>query len=316
MVEFVTITLNPALDLTTSVGRIVPFQKLRCGPIRRDAGGGGINVARVLERWGNDVLAIHSAGGPTGELLKRLIATERLPCSAVAVAADTREDFTVHEEQTALQFRFVEPGQPLRESEISECVAQLERQSPAPRFVAISGSLPPDSSPDIYARLVRSIHALGAKAVLDASGTPLARALEARVYLVKPNLRELSELCGRKLEDEAAQIGACRELVRSQQAEIVALSLAEKGAIAVTGGGVWRATAPAIEPVSTVGAGDCFLAGMLWRLASGDPVPEALRHGVAAGSASLLSPGTSLCHPPDVERLLQSVTAETIGLPT
>ena len=91
------------------------------------------------------------------------------------------------------------------------------------------------------------------------------------------------------------------------------LSLAEKGAIAVSIDGVWQAAAPVIQPVSTVGAGDCCLAGVLWRLASGDSVPEALRHGVAAGSASLLSPGTSLCRPEDVERLLLSIRPEPVS---
>ena len=313
MGDIVTITLNPALDLTTSVGRIVPFQKLRCGPIRRDAGGGGINVARVLERWGANVLAILVAGGPTGELLKRLISAEGLPCSIIAVAADTREDFTVQETESGRQFRFVEPGNALHDAEVSECLARLQSLRPVPRFVVISGSLPPGSTPDIYARLVRSIRTLGAKAVLDASGAPLARALEAGVYLVKPNLRELTELCGRELGHRSAQIAACRELVGSGRAEITVLSLAEKGAIAVSADGVWQAAAPAIQPISTVGAGDSCLAGALWRLTSGDSVAEALRYGVAAGSASLLAPGTSLCRPDDVERLLGSICPERVS---
>jgi len=153
----------------------------------------------------------------------------------------------------------------------------------------------------------------GARAVIDASGAALACALDAGVFLVKPNLRELTELQGQPLEDRAAAIAACRELVRTGKAEIVALTLAEQGAIAVTSNGIWSVAAPSIQPVSTVGAGDSFLGAMLWRLVCGDEIPQALRHGVAAGSASLLAPGTSLCRAEDIARLLPLTTAETVS---
>jgi 6-phosphofructokinase 2 len=312
LADIATITLNPALDLTTSVERILPFQKLRCGTIRRDAGGGGINVARVLKRFGAEVLAIHAAGGPTGELLRGLIAQEDLACQVIPVGADTREDFTVFERATANQFRFVEPGCALAEADVVRCVADLVNLQPCPRFVVASGSLPPGSPPDTYARLVTATRNRGARAVVDASGPALACALDAGVFLVKPNLRELTELQGQPLEDRAAAIAACRQLVRTGKAEIVALTLAEQGAIAVTSNGIWSVAAPSIHPVSTVGAGDSFLGAMLWRLVCGDEIPQALRHGVAAGSASILSPGTSLCRTEDVERLLPLTMAETV----
>ena len=311
MAEIVTVTLNPALDLTTSVDRILPFQKLRCGPIRRDAGGGGINVARVLKRAGCDVVAIHTAGGPTGVVLRQLIAAEDLRCEAVEIAAATREDFTVSETSTGRQFRFVEPGQALGDTEVSGCVALCKRHCAGAPFLVISGSLPPGSLVDSYARL---IGARGdARVVLDASGPALAKALASGVYLVKPNLRELTELCGAPLNGRAAWIGACRDIVQRGQAQIVALTLAELGAIAVTSQSAWSVAAPAIEPVSTVGAGDSFLGFMLWRLVLGDAIPEALRYGVAAGSASLLAPGTSLCRSADVERLHATLSIQEVG---
>jgi len=312
MGEIVTITLNPALDLTTAVERVAPFQKLRCGPMRRDPGGGGINVARVLKRWDCKVLAIYSIGGPTGELLQRLVTREQLPCHVIPVAGDTREDFTVYESTTGRQFRFVEPGSALAAGEIEHCLAVLTALQPHPRFIVASGSLPPGSAPDAYARIASAARDMGAKAVVDASGLALARALDAGVFLVKPNLRELVELRGTALEDLPARLAACQDLVQTGKAAIVALTLAEQGAIAVTAGGAWRVTAPKIEPVSTVGAGDCFLAGMIWRLLCGDDVAGALRYAVAAGSASLLSPGTSLCRAADVERLFTQTVAERV----
>lgn len=309
----VTLTLNPALDLTTSVDCIVPFQKLRCGPMRRDAGGGGINVARVLQRWGGSVLAIHTAGGATGEKLKRLIAQEGLRCEVLPLVADTREDFTVYETQTGRQFRFIEPGAALLAEDVDRCEAALAAIRPAPAYVVASGSLPPGSPTDAYARCVASARAVGARAVLDASGPALARALEQGVFLVKPNQRELTELFDRKLETRTEQVAACRDLVRSGRAEIVALTLAEQGALAVTRTGSWYAAAPAVRAVSTVGAGDSFLGTMLWRLLCGDEVQQALRYGVAAGSASLLAPGTALCRVTDVEALVPHIASELIG---
>ncbi len=312
MVDFVTVTLNPALDLTTSVDRILPFQKLRCGPMRRDAGGGGINVARVLERAGCEVLAVHTAGGPTGVLLGRLIGAEALRCEPIEIEAATREDFTVTETSTGQQFRFVEPGQALSESEIASSVEVCKHCSVGARFLVISGSLPPGSPSDSYARLIRVRGE--ARVVLDASGAALAEALRSGVYLVKPNLRELTELRGTSLSGVSAWVDACRDIVHRGQAQIVALTLAELGAIAVTAQAAWSVAAPAIEPISTVGAGDSFLGFMLWRLALGDSVPQALRYGVAAGSASLLSPGTSLCRIPDVERLHAALNVQEIAL--
>ena len=115
MAEIVTLTPNPAIDLSTSVDRIVPMRKLRCAPQRRDPGGGGVNVARVVKRFGGDVEAILPVGGFTGQLLRRLIDDEGIPNRVIAAEGETREDFSVSELSTAQQYRFVLPGQPLRE---------------------------------------------------------------------------------------------------------------------------------------------------------------------------------------------------------
>ena len=145
------------------------------------------------------------------------------------------------------------------------------------------------------------------------SGLAFREALEEGVYLAKPNLRELKELTGEPLDELSARVRACRAVVESGNCEIVALTLAEQGAVAVTARGAWRAAAPTMHPVSTVGAGDSFLAAMVWRLAAGDDPDQALRYAVAAGSAALLAPGTALCHPSDVERLLFQVSIETLA---
>lgn len=314
MAAILTLTPNPAIDLTTTVARVVPFQKLRCTDARRDPGGGGINVARALARWGCEVTAVFPAGGPTGDSLKALMRQEALAFQAVPAIADTREDFTVFESETGRQYRFVQPGTALRDDEWDALLASISARAPPPGYVVLSGSLPPGSQADIAVRLVRTTKAVGAKPVVDSSGAALKAALAEGVFLVKPNLRELSELAARPLNDLPARIGACRQLVATGRAALVALTLAEQGAVAVTSDAAWLAKAPTVEPVSTVGAGDSFLAAMLWRLAAGCDIADALRHGVAAGTAALLAPGTELCQPRDVEQLLHEVELSAIAV--
>jgi len=151
-----------------------------------------------------------------------------------------------------------------------------------------------------------------AKCVAQFIELRVALECEHGVYLVKPNLGELAALVGAPLPDQASRIAACRRLIAAGQAEAVALTLGADGALLVTGDGAWRAAAPPIEAVSAVGAGDSFLGGMAWALASGRPLDEAFKYGMAAGSAAVLSPGTELCHADDVWRLAEKVVVEPL----
>jgi 6-phosphofructokinase 2 len=285
----------------------MPTRKLRCGAARRDAGGGGINVARVVRRLGSEAAAIYPAGGASGRLLESLVGREGVRSVAIAVAEETREDFTVLEQKSGNQFRFVLPGAPLAEPEWHACLDALKAVEKLPPFVVGSGSLPPGAPDDFYARAARIAKAGGARMVVDTSGNALAAALKEGVYLVKPNLRELHELTQARLGDQAQQISACRDLIASGAAEVVTLTLGADGALLVTRDGAHLARAPHITPVSAVGAGDSFVGGMVWRLAAGGGIVDAFRYGVAAGSAAVLNPGTELCHAGDVARLFEQI---------
>ena len=312
MADVVTLTMNPAIDAWVSVERVVPFRKLRSSAARRDPGGGGINVARVLKRFGADVTAIYSNGGALGQLLRRLVDQEGLSGLPVPIANETREDFTVFETSTGLQFRFVLPGPHLTEHEWSACLAMLGQLQRGTQFVVGSGSLPPGVPDDFYGRLAQMAKRAGSKVVVDSTGPPLRAALDAGVYLIKPSLNEFRSLMGEPLETQGDRIRACRSLVERRQVEIVALTLGEQGALLVTGDQVLSAQALAITPVSVVGTGDSFLGGLIWSLASGHPVETALRYAIAAGSAALLAPGTELCRREDVERLVNDVKVRAI----
>jgi 6-phosphofructokinase 2 len=314
MHSIVTLTANPAIDVSTEVGEIAPVRKLRCASARRDAGGGGINVARVVRRLGSDVAAVYPAGGVTGSLLERLVAREGVASVAIAVKEETREDFTVLERNSGQQFRFVLPGAPLAAAEWQACLDalaaldSLAATPETPSFLVCSGSLPPGVPEDFYARACALAKTKGACTVVDTSGNALAAALREGVYLIKPNLRELQELTHASLAEPAERVKACRMLIDSGGATAVALTLGAAGALLVAREAAYFARAPQIEAVSAVGAGDSFLGAMVWRLAGGGDLVEAFRHGLAAGTAAVLNQGTELCHPADVQRLCEQVT--------
>ena len=310
MPALITLTLNPALDLATTTDHVAPTHKLRCGPVQRFAGGGGINVARVLHRLGADVCAWALAGGAAGTQVRQLLAAEGVPTLLQPISGDTRENFSVVETTTSQEFRFVLPGPTLQASEWQACLDALATHTPPPRWLIASGSLPPGTPDDFYAQLARTASGRGVRVAVDTSGPPLAAALQAGVALVKPSLRELRDVMQKPLEHAADWCTAAQSLVHSGAADIVALSVGEQGAVLATREGVWQAPALNVPATSgTTGAGDCFLATLVWALDRGDAPAEALRWGVAAGAAALLHPGTTLAQADDVRRLVRSVPA-------
>ena len=310
MPALITLTLNPALDLATTTDHVAPTHKLRCGPVQRFAGGGGINVARVLHRLGADVCAWALAGGAAGTQVRQLLAAEGVLTLLQPISGDTRENFSVVETTTSQEFRFVLPGPTLQPAEWQACLDALATHTPPPRWLIASGSLPPGTPDDFYAQLARAASGRGVRVAVDTSGPPLAAALQAGVALVKPSLRELRDLLQQPLEQAVDWCTAAQSLVRSGAAHTVALSVGEQGAVLATREGVWQAPALNVPATTgTTGAGDCFLAALVWALDRGDAPAEALRWGVAAGAAALLHPGTTLAQAEDVQRLVRSVPA-------
>jgi 6-phosphofructokinase 2 len=313
MSRIATLTMNPAIDVSTSTAKVEPERKLRCAEGRRDPGGGGINVARVASRLGAEVVAVFPIGGFTGRLLESLVVAEGVSSHPIEVSGETREDFTVFDEAGDTQYRFVLPGPHLDAAKWLACVDAIIHLDPRPDLFCASGSLPPGAPEDTYARLAALMADWGVPLALDASGPGLARALERGVHLIKPNLREMRELTGMPLEDAAGRVAACRILIGRGAAQIVALSMGAAGAMLVTADHAWQAAALPIHAVSTVGAGDSFLGAMCWALAGGRALDDAFRWGVAGGSATVLAHGTALCDPADVRRLYAQVTIQALS---
>lgn len=303
MAEILTLTLNPAVDVATSVDRIVDTRKLRCGAARRDPGGGGINVARVIHRLGGDCEALYLAGGVPGLMLSAMIEAEGVPATCIGIAGETRENFSVQELSSGREFRFVLPGPVLAEAEWQACLRRVAELAASARYLVLSGSVPPGVPDDIYARVARLVRQHDTRVMLDTSGAPLAEALAAGVFLVKPSLSELCTLAGRALEDDAQRLDAARKIVRDGGAAIVALTLGEQGALIVTADRALRVAGFAVPVSTSIGAGDSFLAAMVWALDRGMTFDETLRYAVAAASASLLTEGTRLCEREQIERI-------------
>jgi 6-phosphofructokinase 2 len=312
MAGIVTVTLNPALDIYAATERLAPTRKLRCTDERRDPGGGGVNVARVAHRLGANVLAVYTTGGVVGDSLGEMIQGEGVRSLCLPVSGETRESLTILEQSSAKEYRFVFPGPTLSADDWRACFSQLQGLKDAFEFIVLSGSLPPGAPDDAYAQIARWARSKGMRVVLDASGPALKPALDEGVFLIKPSLDELRDIVDAPLETLEDWIGACRALVDRKAAEIVALTVGDRGAVVATRDQAWRAESVKVDVVSSVGAGDSFLGAMVWALDAGRPLDEAFRHGVAAGTAALLTPGTQLSRPEDVRTLLPQVALSAI----
>ncbi|WP_401000131.1 1-phosphofructokinase family hexose kinase [Agromyces sp. GXQ0307] len=300
----VTLTMNPALDVSSTADRVVPEHKLRCGPSRFDPGGGGVNVSRAIRNLGGSSIAVYPLGGPTGQAYRGFIEEAGLVARVITIAGNTRESFTVDELSTGDQFRFVLQGPTMREPEWRACLSVVADELPVGGFLVASGSLPPGVPAGFYAMLAEIASEHDVRLVVDASGPALAAALEAGVFLIKPSRDELADLVGAAGDlDEPAMVDAARSLVAAGRSEIVALTLGGRGAILVTADEVLRLPTPRVVVASAVGAGDAFLGAFVLRLAQGRALPAAFRTAVAAGSATAMLPATELCRAADVARL-------------
>jgi 6-phosphofructokinase 2 len=309
MSTIVTLTLNPTIDTSTTVDRVVPEHKLRCAAPRHEPGGGSINVSRAIQKLGGTSLALYLAGGPTGAILQELLDQDRVTHQPMPIAGWTRESFTVLDEATQLQYRFSVPGPTVSEAEWRHCLDTITALEPSPDYLVASGRLPPGMPTDFYAHLARICHARSTRVIVDTSGDALRATLGERVFLIKPNLRELGLLIGQELAEEAQQEAATRMLVADGMCEVVVVSLGAAGVLYMTSDSFERVRAPTVPIKSKVGAGDSMVAGIVLGLARGMEVAEAVRFGVAAGAAAVMTPGSELCRRADAEHLFARIAA-------
>ena len=300
-----TLTLNPALDMATGVARLIPGDKLRCDEPLLDPGGGGLNVSRAVRALGGESLALVALGGLTGDRLAGLIRAEGLAFLAIHGPGETRQSLSVREAATGQQYRFMLPG-PAWQAEDRARVFPLLRATARPGgYAVISGSQPPGVPLDFPAELAASMP--DSKVVLDTSGPALLQAVARPIpglQVLRMDGAEAEALAGRPLRSRAETADFAQGLVRQGVAQMVIVARGAEGNLLADAGQRLFATAPPVEVVSTVGAGDSFVAAFVLALARGLTPGEALRQGSAAAAAAVMTDATQLCRREDAERLL------------
>lgn len=306
MSTIVTITFNPCIDKGITVPLLVPDKKLVCSITTVEPGGGGVNVARAITKLGGEACAIYPSGCCTGKHFGDLLQLEKVPVKVIEIGGETRENIILKDMATGQQYRFGMPGPILQEKEWHDCLQAINEFEDISYIVA-SGSLPPGVPANIYSRIAAIAKRKNARMVVDTSSEFLAHSIRDGVYLLKPNMEELSALTGKTVLTEAEAEESARDLIVCGYCEIVVVSMGAGGAMLVTKDETWRAIPPVVKPVSTVGAGDSMVAGVVLSLSNKKSFREVLHFGVACGTAATLHPGTGLCRTDDVMKILKDI---------
>ena len=306
MAKIVTLTFNPCIDKSTTIDALVADKKLRCSTPKFEPGGGGLNVARAVKKLGGEALAIYPAGGYSGKFLHQLVDKEGITSRIVEIKSHTRENLIVVDNSTNHQYRFGMPGPELEEQEYKRCLQLLEEEDDV-SFIVASGSLARGVPVNIYAQIAVIAKQKAAKLIVDTSGDALQQAITEGVFLIKPNLAELSSLVGKEEIHAEMVDDVAMELIEKGKCEMMVVSLGSSGAMLVTGEQVVQMVPPVVKRKSTVGAGDSMVAGIVLSLSKGASPEDALRYGIACGTAATLNEGTELCRQEDVEKLLPLV---------
>jgi 6-phosphofructokinase 2 len=310
MNRIITITLNPALDKSITVQKLVPEKKLKAENIKTEPGGGGVNVSRALHKLGLETEAFYLAGGYTGREFTMLLEKEGVKAVPIDIKGDTRENFIVLDRDSGKQYRFGMEGPVVKESEWMQVLERINGETDL-QYIVASGSLAPGIPADFFKQLAILAKQKKARLVVDTSGTALAEAVKQGVFLIKPNLGELASIYGSKADlgfEDAVQ--AATGLIEKHGCEMIAVSMGADGALLVTRNGYCHNKAPKVTVLSTVGAGDSMLAGLIYGLVNGYTESDMLAYGVATGTAATLNPGTELCSKADTERLFMSIQGD------
>jgi 6-phosphofructokinase 2 len=308
MTEIITITFNPCIDKSTSISALAPEKKLRCTLPVFEPGGGGINVARAIQKLGGKAIAVYPSGGYSGKFLDVLLQQEGVMAKVVEAKEHTRENMIVLDRTTNLQYRFGMPGQILHDDEWRKCLQIIEESDAG--YIVASGSLPPGVPDDIFARISSIATKKDSRLIVDSSGAALKIALEKGVFMLKPNIGELCSLAGTEELGAGDIEGVARDLIERYPCEVIVVSMGVSGAMLVTRNYTYKVSSPVVKIKSTVGAGDSMVAGIVLSLSRGLDLKESLQFGVASGTAATLSPGTQLCKKENVEKLFGIIKAE------
>jgi 1-phosphofructokinase/tagatose 6-phosphate kinase len=312
-----TVTVNAAVDRTVAVPNFRLGQRHRAVESRTVAGGKGINVARALKRLGRPVIATGFVGGPTGTRVLEQLREESVLTDFIRIAAETRINLAVIDPTSGDQTEINERGPAVSPEETKELFERIGYLAGGVKICVLAGSLPPGAGDDLYARLIADLGRRGVPVVLDAEGEAMLSGVRAGASMVTPNEREAEELVGQEFSEPDDLAHGLRELVRLGATE--AAITRPQGCVAVVGENSERRllevhTEP-LEPVSTVGSGDAFLAGYVAARYEGRSAEECLAYGVACGAESTQHFGAGMADRNQVERLLGEVAVHDLEVP-
>jgi tagatose 6-phosphate kinase len=286
-----TVTLNPMLDKTVSLDHLRRGAVHRSDRVETVVGGKGVNVARQLQRLGEESCVTGFAGGEVGSMLERLLTEEGLEHAFIRIRGMTREGVTYRETDNTWTAIF-EPPHHVRFDEAEElarrCAEILDRAS----WVVCSGSSPCMEADELYARIVREARGKGRKSYLDSYGPVFRNALRERPTIVQCNSNEFAQSWGRAVTSDQEKQSALHTLLL-EGATLAVLTDGPRAVWASDGKECWKAIPPAIQAVNPTGSGDSTVGGILWKLEKGAPFPEALRFGVGAGAANAMRWGVA-----------------------
>lgn len=293
---------------------ISPGLRMRCSTnFVLSAGGKGVNVARVLRALRVSVLAAGVAGGDTGEFFQKLLRKEKIPAEFLNVRGATRLNVTVLGPRPGGCTRAIGEGPRLTPAEIRQFETRYRRWLRQSRFVILCGRNAVGAPVNWYARLVRLAQQEDVPAAVDTSGAALCAALQARPFLIKPNLQEAQTIVRHRL-NSSTQIKKAVRYFHGRGIRVVLLSLGERGAVVSDGRNIWHARPPAVRAINDLGCGDALLAGFIQAYCAGrKSLPEALRQAVACGTANALNSTPGLIRPSDVLRLKKGTVVKRLG---
>ncbi|MGV9611698.1 1-phosphofructokinase family hexose kinase [Nocardia xishanensis] len=312
--RILTVTLNPTVDLSFDVQRLVSGGKNRAHLSSVQAGGGGINVARCLARLGVPAVSLHTSGLEVGHRLNRLLDEEGLLHRGIDIETDTREAVVIGEEWSGHSYHVVPPGPRLSEAEAARCLAAIVSAARDFPYLVLTGSATPGLRDDFSADIVRSAHADGITTVLDIAGNQLRKALQEKAFLIRLDRTEAGALIGRAIEDFADARAANQSVLDTGATDNVVTTVGALGAVYSNREFHHEISAPPLsDPVrSDACAGDSLVAALTSRLAVGDSCLRACEYGVAAAAATVMLPGTRVFERDIVDQLGTAVRTRQI----
>ena len=307
-----TLTLNPSVDQHLIIEKLVKDDAIRARSVEWYAGGKGINVTRVVHELGGQGCAFGFVGGLSGQMLTRCLDTAGIAHRFIRIDGSTRINTTITDLSDRTQTHVRTAGPSVTASEMTRLTQQILTLTSHPGFWVLGGSLPPGAPTDLYEQLINQLEATGARCVLDTDDEALVEGLEATPFLIKPNEYEFERLTGQAADTDQHIVKAARRIV-DRGTQVVMVTLGPRGAVVITAEDQFRVNTPAVEVKSKVGAGDSTVAGCLVALERGATLRDAVRYGIAAGTAAVLTEGTRMCERREVERLLPQIEIQTIG---